>query len=258
MKAIIPIVNELPIEFGITLTNFKRLNDSSIKILFPLWNGCNYIRSVEVCQKKFITIFLSDIFSEGDIKASSVATAVFIDFTKPKKEYKLFEIQLMVRSNDHKNFASILYDMVPDHDKNYLYSPILHCAHTAIIDENIDTYILMANHRRLPENLDKQKIRLSIIKGVGTILSKSEEIVNFNSSKLISFRDKFSEFNFEAGDQIDIKGGNSQFAIFTIFFNKNSKSIGIEHSLPPIYYVSDIYKNPNRKLFFSNLGFNLK
>jgi hypothetical protein len=57
---------------------------------------------------------------------------------------------------------------------------------------------------------------------------------------------------------MNFKGGQSQFAIFTVFWNQKSQAIGIEHSLPPIYYCSNVYHPQSRQTFYKNAFSDIK
>src|SRR3546814_10232102 len=48
----------------------------------------------------------------------------------------------------------------------------------------------------------------------------------------------------QVGQGINVKfwGGGSQFSILTIYQNRQNGSIGVEHSLAPLYYLPDLIK----------------
>jgi hypothetical protein len=258
MYFLLPLIKDLPLETSFSCRNPKFFfNSDKVGIVIELWSNFNLTGSKAFNDLTDLALHfnLADIFGNELIQNASVAKVFFVNIPPPIGRNFLFEMQLNLSWKNKKSIASVLYDMVFEKGKEHQYFPITHCAHASYKSEAISTYILIANYRPvfLKPNSIIQKLILTCNDNEGKLLGKKTLNYFFNDTNLISFDDEFYNFGgVSPGYQISIKGGESQFIIFTLFINKLTGAIGIEHSLPPIYYCSSIYKPENRSKFFKS------
>ena len=231
-------------------------------MLCQIWSGFDLVGSKEISFDgdfhKYI--YLSQLFSEEQIENSGIATLEFIFDGVPESEMQLlkkelFEAEIILRAKKSKSRSTVLYDLIGDKRPGHKYAPILHCAHTADVSENWDTRALLMNFRPayLKSDQDSQKMNVFLKSKEGELLKTKTIDIKFNSTLTVSFAEEFKEFGgFKPGMQMNFKGGESQFAIFTLFWNSKSHSIGLEHSLPPIYYCKGILNPAHRGIFYQN------
>lgn len=264
MRLLIPIFKQLPIEGGVGIRNIGLLKKFSQQpsLIVKIWKNLDILHQKTIPFQGMTArqIFLSDHFSADQISSGGLATIEFdqtslSDVEKQKMFSQLFETQLALRSKNQKNWGSVLYDLVLDRKAGHKFSPILHSAHTAYITPDIETFAVFMNFRApaTAPSSTNQKMNLEVKSADGHLLGTKVLSLPFNDTAEISFSNEFQPYGgYHNGAQLNFKGGESQFAIFTLFFNKKTESFGIEHSLPPIYYCSAIYEPQNRVTFFKN------
>ncbi|MDB5610369.1 MAG: hypothetical protein JWP25_7269 [Bradyrhizobium sp.] len=165
------------------------------------------------------------------------------------------EGELLFRNGQQQ--TAVLTGMVPLRDAGFKFSPILHQAHYNVLVDQCETYVVITNlfgegaAQTRPNQLQVEIRSLS-----STVLAVAEIEVGLNSTFLLPVRE-FSQKHGAPTDQglsLRIRGGASQFAIFTAFRNLQSDALGIEHSLPPIYFTEAPF-NPNLRARFQKAAF---
>jgi hypothetical protein len=258
MKFILPVVHQLSLDSGFTFRNPKYKNlgiDFTLKV--DLWNEFELIgsRNLHFEGKNSLTAYLSDVFLKEEVLRSTMACveilAAGLSHDEVYRRLLPFEGEVRLRSLNSKCEAGVLYDLFKDKPAGHKYSPILHSGHASYVKQDIDSIQLFVDYRVHPTSQKFQTMYIQLKNPEGNTLKTIEDKIPFNNTRIYSFRDLFAE-EYQSGCRIDFKGGESQFGIFNIFINKKNNSFGIEHSLPPYYYFSDIYKTPNRVIFMKN------
>jgi len=270
MKLLLPIFHSLPIQTGFGLRNPKLLRSlrGEISVSVKIWKDFQLVAesSVGFENKQALRIFLSDLFSTEQLALASLATVEF-DTERLSAEDRAhlktqaFEAQSLLRHAQTKLWTAVLFDLIPDKKAGHQYAPILHCAHSGHVSPLHETYALLLNFRppSLAVSQKNQKLHLQLKNPQGQLLKEEILSIDFNSTSLVSFREKFASVGgFVPGSTINFKGGESQFAIFTLFMNSQSGAFGIEHSLAPFYYCSGLQIPNSRKTFYQNAFSDMK
>lgn len=270
MKLLLPLLSQIKVDSGFGIRNPSRVRSlkSEPGILVQLWKDFDLVDSKKMNfhSQDSLRIFLPEIFSDSLLMAASLATVEFdLDsFSAPDKSEFLkssFEAQCLFRDQKTKKWSALLYDMIPDKKPNHKYAPILHCAHSAYVSSSINSYGVLANFRPpyLKPNRKNQDMNIQLKSPKGDLLAQKRIEFAFNSTVLVSFKDEFSSVGgFQPGCTMNFKGGESQFAIFTLFQNNQTGSLGIEHSLAPFYYCSGLLQPESREIFYRNAFSELK
>jgi hypothetical protein len=88
------------------------------------------------------------------------------------------------------------------------------------------------------------------------VLAVEYRDLRFNTTWLLPIQ-KFARelgLSTEGGLTLRLRGGASQFAIFTAYHQNETNSIGIEHSLPPIYFTEAPF-NPDLRQRYVKAAF---
>lgn len=264
MKLFIPIFKNLPLDTGFRIQNLGLLKclKKQPELLCQLWNGFTVLDSLKVSfnGSYYLNKTLNELFPESLLSQAGIATLEFeLDDLPPEDKAllhnNLFEAEVILKGKTSNSWTTVLYDLIADKKTAHRYSPILHSAHTAEIGKFSDSFVLLLNFRPayLKTEALFQTMELELKSPSGVLLATKNLEIPFNFTTTISFLQEFSLFGpFQPGSQINLKGGESQFAIFTLFWNSKTESLGIEHSLPPMYYCKGILKPNSRKVFYKN------
>jgi hypothetical protein len=166
-----------------------------------------------------------------------------------------FEGELCFRNADQQ--VTVLTGMVPLRDPNFKFTPILHQAHYNVLMPGCETYVVLTN---LACEGDKpvrpNKLQVEIRNLSAEVLAVTDIEAGLNSTYLLAIGDVARRNGVapEQGLSVRIRGGASQFAIFTAFRNISSGALGIEHSLPPIYFTEAPF-NPALRSRFQKAAF---
>ena len=270
MKLLLPILTDLNIQSGFGIRNPLKIRSlkAEPEILIQLWKDFELLdsKNIKFDGLEAVRIFLNEIFPAQTVATAKLATVEFDPKTfsiDDQKEFfkESFEGQCIFQDQASKNWTALLYDFIPDKKSGHRYSPILHCAHSAYVSDLHDSYAVLANFRPpyLKAETITQNMNMQIKSPQGELLSEKKMQLPFNASSLISIKDEFSAVGgFKPGSTLNFKGGASQFAIFTLFRNKKTGSLGIEHSLAPIYYCSGVLNPETRKTFYQNAFSDIK
>jgi hypothetical protein len=165
------------------------------------------------------------------------------------------EGELLFRNGQQQ--TAVLTGLVPLRDTGFKFSPILHQAHYNVLLEQFETYVVLTNlvgEGDLPSRPNKLQVEIRSLRS--EVLAVTEIDVGFNSTFLLSVRDlaRAHGARLDQGLSLRIRGGASQFAVFTVFQNRQSGALGIEHSLPPMYFTEAPF-NPDLRARFQKAAF---
>lgn len=165
------------------------------------------------------------------------------------------EGELLFRNGQQQ--TAVLTGLVPLRNAGFKFSPILHQAHYNVLLEQFETYVVFTNLVG-EDDLTPRANKLQVeIRNLGAeILALTEIDVGLNSTFLLPVRDLARTLGVrtDQGLSLRIRGGASQFAVFTVFQNRASGTLGIEHSLPPIYFTEAPF-NPDLRARFQKAAF---
>jgi hypothetical protein len=165
------------------------------------------------------------------------------------------EGELLFRNGQQQ--TAVLTGLVPLRESGFKFSPILHQAHYNLLLDQFETYVVFVNlagEGEVPVRANKLQVE---IRNLGAeVLAVTEVDVGFNSTFLLPVRDVAMKHGarVDQGLSLRIRGGASQFAVFTVFQNRSSGALGIEHSLPPIYFTEAPF-NPDLRARFQKAAF---
>lgn len=165
------------------------------------------------------------------------------------------EGELLFRNGQQQ--TAVLTGLVPIRDPGFKFGPILHQAHYNMLLEQFETYVVLANlvgEGEVPQRPNKLQVEIRNLHA--EVLAVAEIEVRFNSTFLLPVRDfaRTHGARVDQGLSLRIRGGASQFAIFTAFQNRSSGALGIEHSLPPVYFTEAPF-NPDLRTRFQKAAF---
>jgi hypothetical protein len=162
------------------------------------------------------------------------------------------EGEILFRANDRSQQVAVLTGQVPCREPGFKFNPILHQAHYNIFGDHCETYVVHANlvgEGDQPAQANKMQIEVRSLSA--EVLAVEYRELKFNTTWLLPVR-KFAEelgLPVNQGLSLRLRGGSSQFAIFTAYHQRETNSIGIEHSLPPIYFTEAPFNPDLRKRY---------
>jgi len=166
-----------------------------------------------------------------------------------------FEGEISFRNDDQQ--MAVLTGMVPLRDPGFKFAPILHQAHYNVLMPNCETYVVLANlSSEGEESLRPNKLQVEIRNLAAEVMAVAEIGPDINTTCLLPIGELARQNGVapEQGLSLRIRGGASQFAVFTVFRNLSSGALGIEHSLPPIYFTEAPF-NPALRSRFQKAAF---
>jgi hypothetical protein len=169
------------------------------------------------------------------------------------------ECQMLLRQKDDW-VSSVLTGMVPLRAPGYRYAPIIHTAHYIASEPEVETITLFMNIRDVSSAgpMDGGVLNADVSARTGEYLGTVQFPVRGNATVAISSDDLIRELNLsgtQSSQGINVKfwGGASQFSIVTVYRNRANGSIGMEHSLAPIYYLPGLRDPKVRALVYQQL-----
>jgi hypothetical protein len=141
-------------------------------------------------------------------------------------------------------YSTVLTSMVPFRAAGYKFTPIIGLTHYHKFGPEWENYALFVNLRG-GDDLDGNRMHVDYYGFGGARLAASDFVVPVNSGYLLPVEATLAQLGVAAealagGVISHCRGGASQFSIFTLIRNVRSGAVGIEHSLPPYYYVTGI------------------
>ena len=162
------------------------------------------------------------------------------------------EGEVLFRTNDRTQHVAVLTNLVPCREPGFKFNPILHQAHYNIFGDRCDTYIVHANLVGEGEQpAQANRLQIEIRNLAAEVLSVEYRELKFNTPWLLPVK-QFTEalgLPTDRGLTLRLRGGASQFAIFTVYHQSETNSVGIEHSLPPIYFTEAPFNPDLRKRY---------
>jgi hypothetical protein len=166
-----------------------------------------------------------------------------------------FEGEISFRNDDQQ--MAVLTGMVPLRDPGFRFSPILHQAHYNVLMPNCETYVVLVNLASESDaSVRPNKLQVEIRNLAAEVMAVTEIEAGLNTTFLLPIGELARQNGVvpEQGLSLRIRGGASQFAVFTVFRNLSSGALGIEHSLPPIYFTEAPF-NPVLRSRFQKAAF---
>jgi hypothetical protein len=156
------------------------------------------------------------------------------------------EGQFLARDAGSGRYSTVLTSMVPFRPAGYKFTPIIGLTHYHKFGPELENYTLLVNLKGGDDDADGgNRMHVDYYGFDGARLASGDFVVPYNSSFLLPVEATLARLGVAvealAGGVIShCRGGASQFSIFTLIRNARSGAVGIEHSLPPYYYVTGI------------------
>ncbi len=169
------------------------------------------------------------------------------------------EGQLFFAAPDQKWYATVINGFIPERSKGYRFAPIFHAGHYFVMDERFMTYICLVNYNaeQMGQGDDGNVMQFKLLTDAGDVLGSTKRQIRFNSTFLISVGDLLEEIGVDKTStghvSIHVRGGASQYAIYTVHRNLATGTIGIEHSLAPHYYTEAVMKPETRAVLYQKV-----
>jgi hypothetical protein len=171
------------------------------------------------------------------------------------------EGQIFFSMPGHHWYASVINGFVPERAESYKFSPIFHAGHYFLADARFMTYLCLVNYnghkRGAPLQPGENSMEFRLISDSGKRLGAITKSVTYNSTFLISVSELLREAGGEEVSErhvnVHVRGGSSQYAIYTVFRNTREGTIGVEHSLAPHYYTEAVKKPVMRAILQRNI-----
>jgi hypothetical protein len=156
------------------------------------------------------------------------------------------EGQFLARDAASGRYSSVLTSMVPFRPAGYAFTPIIGLTHYHKFGPEWENYTLFVNLKGAGEGDDGgNHLHIDYYSFRGERLAARDLTVPYNSGFLLPVEGSLARLGVAAeaiagGVIAHCRGGASQFSIFTLIRNRRSGAVGLEHSLPPYYYVTGI------------------
>jgi len=155
------------------------------------------------------------------------------------------EGQFLVRAPDGR-YGYVLTSFVPFRPAGYKFTPIIGLLHYYKFGPDLENYTLFVNLKGAGAVDDgPNRLHVDYYGFGGERLAVSDLDVPCNGTHLFCLEALLAEHGVPpaalAGGVIaHYRGGASQFSAFTLIRNARTGALGLEHSLPPYYYVTGI------------------
>lgn len=175
----------------------------------------------------------------------------------PKTE---IEAQMLFLQRSEDWVSAVLTSMVPIRPSGYRFAPIIHTAHYIASEPEVETITLFMNVKDVSHagDLDAGVLNAEVSSRAGDYLATVQYPAKGNATLAVSSDDLLRKLNLseeQARQGINVKfwGGASQFSILTAYRNRQNGSIGVEHSLAPLYYLPNLLNPDVRALVYQQL-----
>jgi hypothetical protein len=169
------------------------------------------------------------------------------------------EAQILFRKKDEWT-SSVLSGFVPVRPPGHKFAPIIHTAHYIASEPEVETITLFMNLKDVSNTgtSDAGILNAEIRSRDGEYLATVQYSGKGNATLAVSSDDLLSNIDVSGGHSrkgINVKfwGGASQFSILTVYRNRQNGSIGVEHSLAPLYYLPDLLSPAVRSVVYQQL-----
>jgi hypothetical protein len=253
--------------FSIPLTTEVQTTPDLTAIVTLFSGGC-YASHHEISFGQLGSLFFrgwtEDWFSENIPKIGDELFCVsLISPSQKKTDLPKNDIEgQMVFKHKEGWISSILTGFVPARESGHRFAPIIHTAHYIASESEIETITLFMNIKDLNYSgpLEGGIMNAEVSTRNGKIISMFNFPIKGNSTIAISSDDLTTKFNLSQdliaqGVNIKFWGGSSQFSILTVYRNRFNGSIGLEHSLRPLYYLPDLVKPSVRNYVYKQLQY---
>ncbi|MGH6961025.1 MAG: hypothetical protein ACREE7_11115 [Dongiaceae bacterium] len=155
------------------------------------------------------------------------------------------EGQFLARAADGR-YGCVLTSFVPFRPAGYKFTPIIGLTHYHKFGPEFENYALFVNLKGAGAADDgANRLHIDYYGFSGARLATADLEVPYNSGYLHAVEASLAERGVAAdalagGVISHCRGGASQFSIFTLIRNRRTGALGLEHSLPPYYYVTGI------------------
>ena len=266
-KLFIPSLRELGYSSGFSLRNPVAFGYAATE---PLKVKVTLFRESTPQHTHFIEFERSQMYAisqeaewnlpDGQTRPGDLITAEYVSqLEEPLATDFACEGQLIFSSTETGARASVLLDTVPVRGKGHKYAPIFHNGHYMLSSDLFETYACMMNFNSDPAegSADANKMEFRILSPKGKTLHVTTRALPYNSTSLLSVSELCQGVPCDRNVTVLARGGAAQFAIFSVFLNRKTNAIGIEHSLPPIYYTEAVKHPESRKIFYQKAFGNL-
>lgn len=154
------------------------------------------------------------------------------------------EGQFLLRAADGR-YGYVLTSFVPCRPPGYKFTPIIGLTHYHKFGPEWENHTLFVNLQGIEAGAGANRLHVDYYGFDGGRLAAEEIEVPFNGSRLHGVEASLAAAGVPAaalagGVIAHCRGGASQFSVFTLIRNRRTGAVGIEHSLPPYYYVTGI------------------
>jgi hypothetical protein len=166
------------------------------------------------------------------------------------------EGQFLARAPDGR-YSCVLTSFVPFRNPGYKFTPIIGLTHYHKFGPEFENYTLFVNIKGVAAGDDgANRLHIDYYSFAGNRLAAADLEVPYNSGRLHPVEASLASHGVPAdalagGVIAHCRGGASQFSIFTLIRNKRTGALGLEHSLPPYYYVTGISHPDIRGPFYA-------
>ena len=159
------------------------------------------------------------------------------------------EGQFLARVDENGRYSSVLTSMVPYRAPGYRFTPIIGLTHYYKFADDLENYTLFLSAKGIAAGeeakADGNMLHIDYYSYAGQPLASTDLAVPVNGVLLHPLEEGLAKLGvaraaLAGGITAHCRGGASQFSIFTVVRNRRSGAIGLEHSLPPYYYVTGI------------------
>ena len=165
------------------------------------------------------------------------------------------EGQFLARAADGR-YGCVLTSFVPFRPAGYKFTPIIGLTHYHKFGPEFENYTLFVNAKGIGDGGGVNRLHVDYYSFAGERLAAADLEVPYNSGHLHPVEASLAAHGVPAaalagGVIAHCRGGASQFSIFTLIRNKRTGALGLEHSLPPYYYVTGISHPAIRGPFYA-------
>ncbi|EPG75819.1 hypothetical protein LEP1GSC058_0795 [Leptospira fainei serovar Hurstbridge str. BUT 6] len=196
----------------------------------------------------------SDALDVEEAKKAELMVIIPEIVTEPNVWFEQ-EHEIVYSNKTTKSLPAVIYDQLPLRFVEE-YPPIILLNHKIYVSKDLNSFVVLANYRGLKNRSESpQNMELSFFDNSGALLLRKTVSIPYNSTFYIDVKAEIGS-KIALSDSpvlltLTARGGNSLFAIETITINEKTKNAALEHSLAPVYFVSQSMKEVrSRALLF--------